>query len=138
MDSDNVTNIIKYIIRFTPYGHLKETIENLKTLVGASVIEEKEVQDEIAVYEEDHMRQVNLGDDKIIVSKFNKDDENYYHEQSKNIKIQIQPLNENIEKIVETESSPDNTHAFRQLLDKLLQEYKNKCYKSGITAVNSK
>jgi hypothetical protein len=136
MDSDNVLNIVKYLIRSTPYGHLKETLENLKNLVGPNIIDEKEIQDEITLYEEDHLRQVSLNEDKIIISKYNKDEEGFYHDQGRKIKIQINPLSENIEKINDLED--DSNFEFRNLLEKALREYVSKCYKSGITASNSK
>ena len=135
MDQSNVNNIVKYIIRSTPYGHLKETVENLKNLVGAAAIEDKEIQDEITNYEEEHFKQVNLNEDKIIISKLNKDEENYYHDQTKKFKIMINPLSENIEKITELE---EGDNQFRALLDKLFAEYRDKCYKSGISASNGK
>jgi len=137
MDPSNVINIVKYLIRSTPYGHLKETIENLKNLVGSQIIEEKEIQDEIASYEEEHLKHVNLNDDKIIITKFNKDEENFYHEHTKKIKIQINPLSENIEKISDLEEDHQNSN-FRDILDKILNEYKEKFYKSAITASNSR
>lgn len=136
MDSENVLNIVKYLIRSTPYGHLKETLENLKNLVGSSIIEEKQIQDEISFYEEDHLRQVSLNEDKIIISKYNKDDEGFYHDQGKKIKIQINPLSENIEKINDLEDI--SNYEFRNFLEKALSEYVNRCFKSGITASNSK
>lgn len=134
MDSSNFINVAKYIIRNTPIGHLKETLENLKNLIGPNIIEEKEVQDEITSYEEEHFKQVPLNEDKIILSKFNKDEDGFYHDQSKKLKIAISPLNENIEKLVEIESPS----TFRDIIDKHLEEYKNKFYKGGITGVNSK
>ncbi len=136
MDSENVVNIVKYLIRSTPYGHLKETLENLKNLVGSSIIDEKQIQDEITFYEEDHLRQVSLNEDKIIISKYNKDEEGFYHDQGKKIKIQINPLSENIEKINDLEEQ--NNFEFRNFLEKALNDYVNRCFKSGITASNSK
>jgi capping protein alpha len=134
MDSSNITNIVKYIIRNTPFGHLKETIENIKNLVGASIFEEKDIQDELKAYEEEHFKQVNLNDDKIIMSKFNKDSEDFYYDQSKNLKIMINPLSENIEKISEIEGE---NNSFAEILNKFLIEYRDKSYKSGVCAVNS-
>lgn len=136
MDSENVLNIVKYLIRSTPYGHLKETLENLKNLVGSSIIDEKQIQDEISFYEEEHLRQVSLNEDKIIISKYNKDDEGFYHDQGKKIKIQINPLSENIEKINDLEDI--SNYEFRNFLEKALSEYVSRCFKSGITASNSK
>ena len=101
MDSENNLPIIKYIIKNTPIGHLKETIENLKIVIGGSFMDSKAVLDEISAYEEEHFKQINLNEDKIIISKHNKDDEGYYNDQSKKLKIKANPLNENIEKIVE-------------------------------------
>lgn len=136
MDSENVLNIVKYLIRSTPYGHLKETLENLKNLVGSSIIDEKQIQNEISFYEEEHLRQVSLNEDKIIISKYNKDDEGFYHDQGKKIKIQINPLSENIEKINDLEDI--SNYEFRNFLEKALSEYVSRCFKSGITASNSK
>lgn len=64
-----------------------KTIESLKTVVGPVAIEYKEIQKEISTYEEDHFKQVSLSDDKIVLSKYTKDDEGYYHDQNKKIKI---------------------------------------------------
>lgn len=134
MDSDNIKNIIKYLIKTTPYGHLKETIENLKNLVGTNMMDNPDIQNELIAYEEDHLRHVNLNDDKLIISKFNKDSENYYHDQSKNIKIAINPLSENIEKIDQT--SKNDSNSLQSTLNRLLNEYRNKRYKSTISAAN--
>jgi hypothetical protein len=138
MDSDEIVNIIKYLIKFTPIGHIKETIKNLKSIVDPALLDEKVVQDELSAYEEEHFKQISLNDDKIILSKFNKDEDNYYHDQSKKIKILVQPLNENIEKIVEIEEHELTHNPTRNLLDKALTAYREKNYKTGITGSNSK
>jgi hypothetical protein len=138
MDSNNATPIIKYVIKSTPIGHVKETVENLKNLVGQSAMEEKEILDELQTYEEDHFKQFSLGDDKIIISKFNKDKDNFYHDQAKKTKISVTPLSDNIEKIQELHEAELPHHEFRALLDSKLNEYRDKSYKSGITAINSK
>ncbi len=131
----NIKNIVKYIIRSTPYGHLKETIENLKNLVGPTLTEDLDIQNEVRNYEEEHFKQVNLNEDKIVISKLNKDEENYYHDQSKKIKIMINPLSENIEKISELEEA-GILNNFRSLLNKTFSEYRERCFKSGIAASN--
>jgi hypothetical protein len=149
MDSNNTIDIIRYVIKHTPYGHLKETIDNLKFLVGSSFLESSEVQDEIKSYEEDHFKQVSLNEEKIIISKHNKDEDNFYHDQSKNFKIFINPLNENIEKILKIENNQEgNEDSHSQIyadgfsqnlhknLIKLLNEYKDRCFKHGVAAVN--
>jgi hypothetical protein len=148
MDSNNTLDIIRYVIRHTPFGHLKETIENLKVLVGSSYLEHANVQNEIKAYEEDHFKQVSLNEEKIVISKHNKDEDYFYHDQSKNFKIYVNPLNENIEKIEKIENKEDNSNShmyadrFSQNLHKnlikLLNEYKEKCYKNGVAAVNGK
>lgn len=136
MDPSNVP-IIKYIIKSSPIGHLKETIENLKTVIGGQALEDKEIQAEILNYEEDHYKQISLNDDKILISKFTKDSEGFYHDQGKKLKISVVPLSENIEKIVDLDDS-NVTNPLRIAIDKKLIEYKDKNYKSSITATNSK
>lgn len=110
MENEGINiDAVRYILRSTPIGHLKDSIDNLKILVGASVFEEDAIKNEIIKYEEDHFRTVNFNEDKILVSKHNKDQENYYIDQSKKIKISLLPQNENIEKIVDlTESELEN------------------------------
>jgi hypothetical protein len=134
MDSTNIINVGKYIIRNTPIGHLRESVDNIKNLVGGNILDEKEIQDEITSYEEDHFKQVALNDEKIIISKFNKDGEKFYHDQTKKFKISINPLSENIETLHEISSGSP----FRDTLDKFLHEYRDKNYKGVITAINSK
>jgi len=135
MDPSNIP-IVKYIIKSSPIGHLKETIENLKTVIGNSALEDKEIQAEIVSYEEDHYKQISLNDDKILISKFTKDEEGFYHDQSKKIKISIVPMSENIEKIVDLDDS-NASNPLRVTIDKKLMEYKEKNYKTSITATNS-
>jgi len=135
MDPNNLT-IIKYIIKSTPIGHLKETIECLKNIVGGSAMEEPEVLQEISSYEEEHFKQINLNDDKIIISKFSKDSEGMYHDQSKKLKISIAPLSENIDKIIDHDTEHSHT-SLRNKLDVKLLEYKKLNYNSNITATNS-
>lgn len=101
MDSENIINVVKYVIKNTPIGHLKETVENLKTLVGSALLENQAVLDEITLYEETHLKQMHLNEDKIIIAKQNKDEEGFYHDLAKNLKIAVNPLNDNIEKISE-------------------------------------
>jgi hypothetical protein len=51
------------------------------------------------------------------------------------LKILINPLSENIEKISEIDGGTDIS--LRNSLDTILNNYKSRCYKSGISAVNS-
>jgi len=101
MDSEANFNLdaIKYIIRNTPIGHLKDCIDNLKAIIGPNFLEEQAIKSELAKYEEDHFKSVNFNDDKILISKFNKDSDNFYHDQSRKIKISLSPLSENIDLI---------------------------------------
>lgn len=61
-----IVNIVKYLIRETPIGHLKTLLDNLKVIVGFEVIDCKDVNDEILLYEQEHLKQIDLGGDKII------------------------------------------------------------------------
>ena len=114
MENEGINiDAVRYIIRNTPIGHLKDSIDNLKILVGASVFEEDAIKSEIIKYEEDHFRSVNFNDDKILISKHNKDSENFYVDQSKKIKIALLPQNENIENIVDLNESALESLNFR-------------------------
>ncbi len=135
MDSSNVP-IVKYIIKSSPIGHLKETIENLKTIIGGLAIEDKEIQKEIATYEEDHFKQIGLKEEKILISSLTKDEEGNYHDQSKKLKITTVPMSENVEKIIDYEDD-DSKNPLREAIDKKLIEYKEKNFKTSITATNS-
>lgn len=101
MEAERNKNIVKYLIRECPIGHIKEILENIKSLISPSILEEEDIQEELKKYEEAHFRQISLKDDKIILSQYNKDSDNNYYDQMSNIKIKIQPLNENIDKITE-------------------------------------
>jgi hypothetical protein len=135
MDSTNNINIIKYIIRSTPIGHIKETVKNLKSIIDPSLLEEKEVQDELLAYEEEHFKHIHLNEDKIIISKYNKDSEGFYYDQSKKLKISVLPESDNIEKIIKLEDN--QLPSIRDQLDKAVIEYRDKNYKAGISATNS-
>lgn len=104
---------VRYIIRNTPIGHLKDSIDNLKILVGASVFEEDAIKSEIIKYEEDHFRSVDYEDEKILISKHNKNSENYYFDQTRKIKFSVLPQNENIENIVNLEEAELENLEFR-------------------------
>ena len=134
MDPNNL-QIIKYIIKSSPIGHLKETIECLKNILGSQVLEEPEIKHEILGYEEEHFKHISLNEDKILISNYTKDQDGYYHDQSKKLKISVVPLSENIEKIIEDE---ENQSSLRNSLNKLLLDYKDKNFKPSICATNSK
>lgn len=114
MDSESVNlDAIKYIIRNTPIGHLKDALDNLKTLIGSSIFDEPSIKEELLKYEEDHFKYINFNEDKILISKYNKDADNFYHDQSRKIKISLLPLSENIENIQELPSEELENYKFR-------------------------
>jgi hypothetical protein len=137
MEAQNINRVVKYIIRNTPNGHLNEVIENLKVLVGSSVIESPVIQAELRSYDEDHFRQVSIEDEKMILSKYNRSDctgeEDCYYDAERKVKIQVSPSSENkIQTLTEEDVEPTS----RRLLDKSLNDYREKFYKSGIASSN--
>ena len=130
-----IVNIVKYLIRETPIGHLKTLLDNLKVIVGFEVIDCKEVNDEILLYEQEHLKQIDLGGDKIILSKFNKDGNDYFHDQQQGLKIKAVANLENAEKIEKIEQSDDN---LRSLLHKAFLKYRDTNFKKEISAANGK
>ena len=133
MDNQN-TDILKYIIKSAPIGHLSQTIENLKNLVGASLMDRKDILDEIIIYEEQHFKQLKIKDEKIVINPYNKDEGNLYEDQLKRVKISPTPLSENIEKIEDVENVVECK--LRDEIYKALDEYKKKNFKEEITAIN--
>lgn len=131
MDSDSNVNVdaIKYIIRNTPIGHLKDTLENLKIVIGSQIFEEKSIKEELASYEEEHFKSVNFNENKILISKYNKDSENFYHDQTRKIKISLAPLSENIESIQDLDNSEIENMKFRYIIIiKICFNFKNFLY----------
>jgi hypothetical protein len=104
---------IKYLIRNTPIGHIKDCLDNLRSLIGAAVLEDPAIKEELVKYEEDHFKTVNFNEDKILISKFNKDSENFYHDQTRKIKISLLPISDNIEVIKELDQSELENLSFR-------------------------
>lgn len=127
--------IIKYLIHETPIGHLKQTMDSLKTILGVDPLENEAIKNEILKYDEDHLRQLTFVDDKILVSSITKDVDGYYHDQSKDVKIVIAPLDDTVESM--EKYSPEDS-AFRVLLSDKLNAYRDKNYKVNLTAINSK
>ena len=136
MDSNSIVPIVIYIIKSVPIGHMKETLDNLRNLVGNEVLELKEVQDEIVLYEEEHFKHISLNEDKILLSTLTKDYENKYHDQGKQLSIQVSPLNDNIDNLnMYPEPVEDE---FRSLLEQQVTAYKENNYKPGIVGSNGK
>lgn len=134
MDAQNIA-IVKFLIKETPIGHLKGTLDNLKSILGVDVLESEEIRKEIIAYEEEHLKQLSVDEDKILISSITKDSDGYYYDQNKNLKVLATPMNENFEKI--EKCSSDNSELKSALYAKL-DDYKKKNYKAGITSINGK
>lgn len=134
MDGNQNTEILKYIIKSAPIGHLSQTIENLKNLVGGAALEKKEVDDEISSYEEQHFKQLKIRDEKIVINPSNKEDGNVYEDQIRKVRISPTPLSENIEKIEDLETVVECK--LRDEIHRALEEYRLKNYKPEISAIN--
>lgn len=130
------TEILKYIIKSAPIGHLSQTIENLKNLVGGSSLENKDIDQEISNYEEQHFKQLKIKDEKIVINPYNRTEDNFYEDQNRKIRICPTPLSENIEKIEDIENVPECR--LRDEMYKAYEDYKNKNFKSEISAINGK
>ena len=66
---DQTVEIVKFVIKSSPIGHLSQSLENLKNLIGGGVIESKQIQDEVINYEEQHFKHLKIKDDKIVINK---------------------------------------------------------------------
>lgn len=134
MDNQAVA-IVKFLIKETPIGHIKSTIDNLKAIIGIDITTNKEIFDELIHYEDEHLRQVNLGEDRVLLSNLIKDKEGYYVNQNKKMRIAVSPLNDNIDKIEDIEVEEC---LLRQSLSNSLSGFIEKNYKAAVTATNSK
>lgn len=134
MDSQ-IVSIVKFLIRETPVGHLKSLLDSVKIIVGQDVIESPEIQSEITKFEEDHFKQVQIDNDKILLSQYNKSEDNFYIDQNKGLKVKTIPLNDNFEKIENIEKEGDE---LREQLYEAYSAYKNKNYKDENTSFNGK
>jgi hypothetical protein len=130
-----IVNIVKYLIRETPMGHLQSLLENLKVIVGFEVFDSSDILKEISNYEQDHLKQLNVADELVLISKYNQDSDGYFHDNHKGLKLMVDPLSENIQKIEEVEKKEEG---FREILYNKFVDYKNKNYKNDITAINGK
>ncbi len=132
MDQQTLS-IIKFLIKETPVGHVKSTIDNLKVILGLELTENDEIHKELVQFEEEHLRHVNVNDEKIVLSSFNKGEDGFYYDQLKKLKICIGPLSENIEKI---ETVDENTCEMSVKINEALKKHIEKNYKSSVTASN--
>lgn len=132
MDSQ-ITAIIKFLIKETPVGHLKSTLESLKTIIGIDFLDSPEIKKEISIYEEDHLKQVSIEEDKVLISNRTKDSEDNYFDLNKQLKFRNNPLSENLDNIDKYNSK---NNSFRELIYKKLKEYTASNFKKGVVAIN--
>lgn len=132
MGDENNLNVAKYIIHQIPIGHIEESVEKLKIICGEELIDSAEVKAELVSYEENHFKHIPYNDGKILLSKETKDGEDYYYDQSKQIKIKVNPLSDEIvsSEAISMESS------LQKAINAKMKEFKAKYYKDSITAVN--
>ena len=135
---NQIVNIVKFLIKETPVGHLKNLLDSLKIIVGYETIENEQVLAEITRYEEEHLKQFDFENDKILISKQTKISEGSYVDQNKGLKIKIIPLSENIDKIDKLSKDDLNNDDFSGSLFKSFSEYKSKNFKDENTAINGK
>lgn len=128
----NEINVAKYIIKHTPVGHLPQTVQNLSVVCGEELMDRAEVKTDIVSYQEDHLFHVPVYDGKAIVSKLNKDSEDYYYDQNKQIKFH---LSEDFKEATGIESVEDDS-SLRKAVEAALLKYKEKYYKGGVTTTN--
>ena len=121
----------KFIIENTPIGLLNDINNNIK-LIDEKLTYSSEYNNIIKKYEEDHFKQIPLENDKSLITNYNKDNENYYHDQTKKYKVQILPLSENFEKL---EKLTDE-NILQTLIEKEIANYQNKYYTKDNTSHN--
>lgn len=132
MDQQTLS-IIKFLIKETPIGHVKTTIDNLKVILGIDLTDNPEIQKELIHYEEQHLRHVNMNDEKIVLSSFTRGEDGFYYDKIKKLKFSIEPLSENIEKI---ETIDESTCELTKNINEALKKHIEKNYKSSVTASN--
>lgn len=134
MDSQQIS-IAKYLIHETPIGHLNFTFESLKNILGLNPLDNETIRKEIAKYNEEHLNHIIVEDNKLLVSSVTKDESGNYLDQNANIKVKVSADGTNAES---TEEISSEESPLRIALHKSLIAYKEKNYKSAITAVNGK
>lgn len=121
----------KFIVENTPIGLVSEINGYMKILNG-NLESSSQFKELLQTYEEDHFKQVPLAEDSLILSKFTKDKEGYYYDQTKQYKLLIGPLTENFEKLEKIKPN----YPLQVLLDKKVNEYKEKYYTKDKTSHN--
>ena len=121
----------KFIIENTPIGLLNETNNYIK-LLDEKLTYTKEYNNILKKYEEEHFKQIPLENDKSLITNYNKDNDNFYHDQTKKYKVQILPLSENFEKL---ERLTDE-NILQALIEEEIIKYQNKYYTKENTSHN--
>ena len=121
----------KFIIENTPIGLLND-INNYIKLIDEKLTYSSEYNNIIKTYEEDHFKQIPLENDKSLITNYNKDKDNFYHDQTKKYKFQILPLSENFEKLEKL----TNENILQTLIEKEITNYQNKYYTKDNTSHN--
>lgn len=125
-------SVAKYIIRNTPNNYLEESLGYLKSLIGEQPLDTDTVKDEVRAYEEDHLDQLETEKGKVIMSSLIRDDDNYYHDQTKKIKYLYDPETHKITNIEETTEEDE----LQKCLNEELKKYLEKYFKEKITETN--
>ena len=127
-------NVAKYIIKKTPIGHLSKSLENLRSVVGEQVMDTDEVKKEIHAYGETHLSAVNndVTNSKVVISPLTKDAQGFYYDQGQKVKFRIGLESGAVEEAQSTEVNND----LRDVVEKKLKEYLQKCYQMEVTKYN--
>lgn len=133
-EAENAKKVAKYIIKNTPVGHLNKSIENLKVIIGDTIMNNPEVIKEINNYGENHFDpvQVEFINSKVVISPQTKDSDGYYYDQTQNVKFKMGPDGMSAIRAEKIEFSDTN----RDAIEKALQSYINKYYKNEVAKYN--
>ena len=127
-------NVAKYIIKKTPIGHLKKSLENLRSVVGEEVMDTNDVKKEIHTYGETHLSQVNnnVSNTKVVISSLTKDAQGFYYDQGQKVKFKIGLDSGEVEEA----QADDTQNDLRDTIEKHLKQYLEKCYVMDVTKYN--
>ena len=117
--------LAKYVIHQTPIGLLDSALTNLRTLLKSDILSSPEISEEIFNYKKNHLIPFEIKNvkSKVIISQYNKDNEDFYYDQIQKIRFK---LNEKFEPI-NIEEYAINTTIFLKMCKKM-EEYIKKYY----------
>lgn len=97
-------------------------------------MDQNDVKKEIHNYGETHLSAVNnnVTNTKVVISSLTKDEEGYYHDQGQKVKFKIGLESGEVEDAQKTDIQND----LRDVIDKKVKEYLEKCYKMEVTKYN--